>query len=541
MHTRLMLGCGSLGRTLVDSLVDWPGDLLVIVDDEQQVETLREDGIAAERADVTDATALGSVVEEVESLFVGGDDVATNVDAVRAAREAFDDVPIVAYTGHDPSDAQRESLVGTADRIVDATDATTAFLRERVGDEGLRTRQLHRVLRELDEPLAVFTHDNPDPDAIASAVALERLATAAGVDAEICYYGSITHQENRAFVNLLEFDLTELDDDDDLSAYGSFALVDHSRPGVNDQLPEDTPIDVVIDHHPPRSPVNARFVDLRSEVGATSTLLVGYLRQLDVEVSEAVATGLLFGIRVDTREFTREVCPEDLEAAAFLLPHVDMGALERIESPSISPDTFETIAAAIRNRDRHGPVLLTCVGYLNDRDALAQAADRLLNLDGITTTMAYGIGDGTIYVSARARGANIDLGETLRDAFEQIGSAGGHADMAGAQIPLGLLDSIDDDDEALIDVVRDVVSERFLEAVESRTNKVSVTRGVDPGADYRAREVRGLLSPPEAGSDLAGRARRISEAADDAEDDDADAESEADDAADDADSDSSGA
>ena len=250
------------------------------------------------------------------------------------------------------------------------------------------------------------------------------------------------------------------------------ALVDHSRPGVNDGLAPDTPVDIVVDHHPPRMPVEARFVDLRSEVGATSTLMVDYLRWLAMTPDRATATGLLFGIRVDTDEFTREVSPQDFEAAAHLVPHADFGALERIDSPSVSPDTIETIGRAIRNRERHGPALISGVGELASRDALAQAADQLLDLEDVTTTFVHGIADGTVYVSARSRGSDVDLGETLRDAFGQIGSAGGHADMAGAQLSLGMLGEVEGQDESLADIVDEIVTERFLEAYEPRTHRV---------------------------------------------------------------------
>jgi nanoRNase/pAp phosphatase (c-di-AMP/oligoRNAs hydrolase) len=190
-----------------------------------------------------------------------------------------------------------------------------------------------------------------------------------------------------------------------------------------------------------------------------------------MEMAMDVATGLLFGIRVDTREFTREVSSADFEAAASLLPAADLSLLERIESPSISPDTFDTIASAIRNRRKEGPVLLSCVGSLSDRDALAQAADRLLTMEGISATLVYGFRDGTIFVSARARGMKIDLGEVLRDAFGRIGSAGGHADMAGAQITMGVLESVEERDESLREIVEAVISDRFLEALDSQAGQ----------------------------------------------------------------------
>jgi len=171
----------------------------------------------------------------------------------------------------------------------------------------------------------------------------------------------------------------------------------------------------------------------------------------------------LFGIRVDTKEFRRGGLAGRLRGRRVSSPHADLEALQ----PSTNPASHRRDPPDRRPGDtepsERGSVLLSCVGELSDRDALAQAADRLLTLEDVNATLVYGVQDGTIYVSARARGTDIDLGETLRDAFGQIGSAGGHADMAGAQITLGVLDTIEDRDESLHEVVRAVVDDRFLE------------------------------------------------------------------------------
>jgi nanoRNase/pAp phosphatase (c-di-AMP/oligoRNAs hydrolase) len=185
---------------------------------------------------------------------------------------------------------------------------------------------------------------------------------------------------------------------------------------------------------------------------------------------------LLFGIHVDTKGFSREISEQDFTAGAKLVGTADFGTLERIESPSIGAGTFETIARAIRNRRVEGPAVLSCVGRLAERDVLAQAADRLLTMEDVSIVVVYGIKDGEIFVSGRARGAEIDLGEALRDAFGQIGSAGGHVDMAGAQIKLGVLESVEDREESLIEIVEDVVSSRFLDVLRT---------GPDPPLDSR--------------------------------------------------------
>ncbi|MFC4549453.1 MULTISPECIES: DHH family phosphoesterase [Halorussus] len=475
MVSRLVLGCGTVGQSLVESIADAPGDLLVVASGENRVEALRDEKVSATRGDPADPDIadLGTVNPNV--VIVAADDPAVNRRAAELAADRFADAYLFAYLGEEPSDEQRTAITALADRVVDPrAELAVAIVAAATGESAARTAGLRRALREIEGTLGVFMHDNPDPDAIASAVALSRVAESVGVDAEACYFGAISHQENRAFVNLLDLDLRNVEDDVDLSEFGAVALVDHSRPGVNDQLPPDTDVHVVIDHHPPKEPVEAEFVDLRSDVGATSTLLAEHVQRLDVALTEDVATALLYGIRVDTKDFAREVSTADFEAASYLLPHADIATLERVETPSISADTFETIARAIRNRRLDGTILATCVGSLADRDALAQAADRLLNMEGVTTTLVYGFRNGTVYVSARARGTDIDLGETLRDAFGQIGSAGGHADMAGAQIPLGLLGEVEDEqEESLASVISEVITERFFETVRSVPNDES--------------------------------------------------------------------
>lgn len=486
MANRLVLGSGSLVQPLVESLDCQPELLTVGTDDEHLAAILRETGITVEQLNPTDTETLREL-DGVEVVFVLEDEQWDNLVTARAVRNAHPDAYILAYSGEDASD-HGASLAGTVDRVVDPGNAVAASLLERVGDASRRIRQLWQVLGDIDR-LAVLTHDNPDPDAIASGVALQRLATAAGCEADVCYYGNITHQENRAFVNVLDLELRNLDDDEQLTEYDGIALVDHSRPGVNDQLPEDAVVDIVIDHHPPRAPVDARFVDLRSHVGATSTLLVEYLGEFGLIDEETVATALLFGIHVDTKAFTREVSREDFEAAAILVAAADLGTLERIEAPSISPQTFDTVARAIQNRTVEGEVLHSFVGKLSDRDALAQAADKLLTIDDVTTTLVYGLKDGTIYVSARARGSDIDIGETLREAFDPIGSAGGHVDMAGAQIPLGVLEAVGDDDESLQQIIEDVITNQFLEAITTATSPpVSgvYASDIDPIQEYLA-------------------------------------------------------
>ncbi|MFB6160856.1 MAG: DHH family phosphoesterase [Haloferacaceae archaeon] len=463
---RLVLGGDGVGRTVLGVLSTWGGDLTAVVDDGSRVETLREGAVSVD-ARVGDPADPSTYPDDVDTVFVAvGGERAREV--VASARDRFPAALLVVHLPVGVEAATVDAVSDLADRVIDErATLADAVLGVTTGEAASRLQRLRRVLASATEPVAVVAHDNPDPDAIGSALALVALAERMGVEAVPCYGGEITHQENRALVNLLDIDLRQLAEGD-LDSFGGVALVDHSRPGVNDSLARDTQVDVVVDHHPPREPVEARFVDVRAEAGATSTLLAEYFEAFGAEPDATVATALLFGIRVDTRDFTREAAERDFEAAAYLYPHVDASVLERVESPSMSPEVLDTLAAAIRNRDVRGEALATGVGRIGEKDALAQAADYLLGMAGVNVVIVYGFLDGTVHVSGRARGSSVDLGETVRDAFGAIGSAGGHADMAGAQIPLGILADVEEtSSDSLASVVDEVVATRFFEALET--------------------------------------------------------------------------
>ncbi|WP_455448748.1 DHH family phosphoesterase [Natrinema thermotolerans] len=470
MCFRLVLGCGSVCRGVIDHLAERDGRLLVVTDDAGVVETLRDESIPARDGDPSDPATVAAV-DQPDVIFVGSDRTDVNRAALEAARDRFPGAAIVAYLGGNATAADRERFDALADRVVGPASALSEWvLAEAASPSAESAIELRDQLSGIDGRLAVMAHDNPDPDAIASAVALADIAESVGVPADACYFGDISHQENRAMVNLLELDLRNLGPTESLEEYSAFALVDHSRPGVNDQLPTELHVDIVIDHHPPRGPVPGEFVDLRQGAGATSTVLTEYVERFDLGFDPSTATALLYGIRVDTNDFTREVSPADFRAASVLSPHADASVLRQIEQPSLEGDTLETIARAIKNRIQRDSVAVASVGRIGDRDALPQAADQLLAMEGVETTLVFGFNDQMVYVSARSRAADVDLGETLRDAFDRIGSAGGHADMAGAQLEIGILGSADDEAEieSIVSVVEEVITNRFFEAIETR-------------------------------------------------------------------------
>jgi nanoRNase/pAp phosphatase (c-di-AMP/oligoRNAs hydrolase) len=326
-----------------------------------------------------------------------------------------------------------------------------------------QSQQLNELLGEGNE-IDILCHNNPDPDCLASALALNQIAVAAGVDEQrILYSGDISHQQNRAFINLVNIDPQPFESATvkNRQADSLLAFVDHSIPGENNAVPSDTDIDIVIDHHPAED-IDARFVDHREEVGATATILTEYVRTLDVELDTDLATALLFAIRSDTLDFLRGATTDEYDAAGYLHTHVDQEMLRQLSTPAISGETLDAISTAIDNRSINSAVLVSHVGRTTERDALPQAVDYLVRKEGVQTAIVSGVVDDSIHLSARSPDPRVNVGTILNEAFKDVGSGGGHHDVAGGEIPLGIFADYTSDDAQLLSIIEQVITARLF-------------------------------------------------------------------------------
>ncbi len=325
-----------------------------------------------------------------------------------------------------------------------------------------RATELAGVLEECDS-LAIVCHDNPDPDSLASALALETIATDQHVDEVTTLYGGdISHQQNRAFVDLFCVSVEAMSDVD-VTEYDCLAFVDHSQPGANTSLPAAVEPDIVVDHHPGTT-VEAEFSDVRVEYGATVTIFVEYLLELEVSLTTRLASALLFALHRERLDFVRNPTKREYEAALAVYPYADLECLEQLYGSAFSPGTIDAIGQAITTRERRGSSLVASVGRTTESDALPQAADYLLNIEGIDTVLTYGVVNDTIRLSARSIDPRINVGKALQSAYGSLGSVGGHHDMAGGRIDLEhFADSVGD--EPLLEFLRRRMCRDFFEVL----------------------------------------------------------------------------
>ena len=126
-----------------------------------------------------------------------------------------------------------------------------------------------------------------------------------------------------------------------------------------------------------------------------------------------------------------------------------------------------------------GSVLISGIGRTSERDALPQAADYLATLEGVETAIVFGVVDDGIQLSARSTDPRVHIGDVLNEAFADVGSAGGHREMAGGEVPLGIFADYTSDDVELFAIVDRVMSARLIAELNLSTEPG--TRGGEEG------------------------------------------------------------
>ncbi len=309
------------------------------------------------------------------------------------------------------------------------------------GDSDAKRAKLDRLVEHArgHHRGLVLTHDNPDPDSIASAVALAYiLERMAGVPSTVAYGGIVGRAENRALVRVLRLAVVPISrirfEDHDL-----ICMVDTQPEQGNHSLPAQRFPDVVIDHHPERPDTHlAPVADVGNSVGATSTVVVEYFRASGLEMPPAIATALYYGIKADTRDLGRQTAPADVEAYLWLFPMVDKEALSNIEHPRLPMEYFRLYHTAIERALVYEEHAVVCdLAEIYAPDMVAEVAERFMFLDEVKWSLAYGEYEGQLFFSLRTSDRRMNAGRLIREVVEDRGgSAGGHGSMAGARIPL---------------------------------------------------------------------------------------------------------
>ncbi|MEZ4473056.1 MAG: bifunctional oligoribonuclease/PAP phosphatase NrnA [bacterium] len=322
----------------------------------------------------------------------------------------------------------------------------------------------------------IIIKGHPDPDSIATAMAQRHLSQQFDIESTILYFDEISHPENRALVKALDTKLKQYREDIDFGDYDYMSFVDTQTPDLPIRVADPPPVLTFVDHHKVVGGFDARFVDIREDCGATSSIYAEYLEHSPYGLRHGVAehariaTALMHGVRTDTDNLLLGM-PIDFRAGAYLRQFLDNDLLRLIGKQSITARTMEVIQRGLNSKVIKGTFLLAGVGFVReeDRDGIAQTSDFLLRHEGVETAVVYGIVNGDVVDgSLRTNSATIDPDTFLKTLFgtDQVGRhyGGGRRNKGGFRIPLGIFDRCRDRD-ALWAIVKKTIDDLVFEKI----------------------------------------------------------------------------
>jgi nanoRNase/pAp phosphatase (c-di-AMP/oligoRNAs hydrolase) len=288
------------------------------------------------------------------------------------------------------------------------------------------------------QSLAILMFGSPDPDAVASAMALQEiLKKTAGINK--CTFIAtepVVRQQNREFIRAMKLDIQQLNKNH-LSQYDLIALVD-AQPTFFGQSLENIQIKpkIVLDHHPCATVWHAELADIRPSYGSLSTMMMEYLLAAKIRISKKLYTALFYGIKTDTNNFERDAILEDIGAYYLAYARANRQLIRRIELNQIPERFLKYYDYAFHFKQRYRERIVCFLGKVENTDICVQVADFFLRLSGINFVVIAGIVKDRFVIIFRGDGYRQDCGAAAIKGFGGLGSAGGHKSAARVEIPL---------------------------------------------------------------------------------------------------------
>ncbi|MCK5419745.1 MAG: DHH family phosphoesterase [Desulfobacterales bacterium] len=273
---------------------------------------------------------------------------------------------------------------------------------------------------------------NADPDAIASAMAVSRLLWRKVLNVTITHINTINRPDNLAMIRLLGVSMVPFEEIT-VDQFSRIVIVD-SQPDHNEYMAELKP-DVIIDHHS-ESGAKAPFLDIRPDYGATATILTEYLRAAKIKPSAKLATGLYHGIKTDTNDFKGRTQIEDVRAFQYLFRNANIHLARKIEKADLRFDLLKYFIIAMQNMRRRKGKVYIHLGHVVNPDVCVLIADFFMRINTVTWSIVSGICDKKLTIIFRNDGIRKNAGKVAKEGFGKLGNAGGHKNMARAEIAL---------------------------------------------------------------------------------------------------------
>ncbi len=328
----------------------------------------------------------------------------------------------------------------------------------------IETRQKLEHLKQINqqaENILILTQNDPDPDALASGLALRVLLGRNKLTAPIGSFGKVTRSENINMVSLLDIPVVEITPEM-LDKFSKIAMVDVQPPYFKNM---DIKTDIVIDHHLYQDKYTAQYRDIRTAFGATSTILAEYLIFENYKITQRLATALYYGIKTDTMFLGRDMSQSDIDVFTYLYPYTNLNMVRQIEHPNLQYNELTGFVKALKDVNIVDKMLFTYLGKVEKEDIIPRIADFCLQIGEVQWSFVSALIDNNVVCSIRNVGYVKHAGELANRAFGNIGSAGGHRSMAKAVI------SVEKFKKNFNTTIRKGVKEKIIEQVINAMEK----------------------------------------------------------------------
>lgn len=290
-------------------------------------------------------------------------------------------------------------------------------------------------------PVYIQTHNFPDPDAIASAYGLQKLLGMYGVESVLCYDGKIDRLSASKMLQTFHIQMFPYKDlVPDMKESDRIICVDTQKHAgnVTDFVGDEV---ACIDHHPTFVPVEYQYQDIRI-TGACATLIAEYFSLSGKEPDTDAATALLYGMKMDTLQFTRGVTELDIKMFGFLFPHCDHEKLADLERNNMEFADLKAYGAAIESIELYDKAGFSCIPFSCPDALIAILSDFILTLIEVEVAVVFSFREDGVKLSVRSEDLNVHAGNLLHEALKDIGSGGGHASMGGGFIQKDSLEKL---------------------------------------------------------------------------------------------------
>ena len=385
-----------------------------------------------------------SLIEDVKSIKIGNEMAITLSIGVGNSNKTY-------TQSYDYTRAAIDLALGRGG------DQAVVKSSEKISYYGGKTQQVEKVtrvkarvkaqaLREIlegKEQVIVMGHSISDVDALGAAVGIHRAAKVLGKRAYIVLneinsslrpvkerFNEESGYSEKMFVNSDE--ALELADRNTV-----VVVVDTNKPSYTEcpQLLNIVKTIVVFDHHRQGEEVieNAVLSYIEPYASSTCEMISEVLQYFseDIKLDAVEADTLYAGILIDTNNFMNKTGVRTFEAAAYLKRSgADVTRVRKMLRDDI--DSYKARAEAVRKAEvyRGDYAISVCDGENLESPTIAgaQAANELLNIEGIKASFVLTDYQDKVYISSRS----IDE-VNVQIIMERLGG-GGHLNVAGAQL-----------------------------------------------------------------------------------------------------------